>query len=249
MPASPACALPTALDIIVIADDDLRMRYPGGKGKCYQRLISLMPPHSTYIESHLGGGAVLRNKRPAQVNIGIDADTQVIERWRRELPGLCRLVHGDAASFLASYPFSGEELVYADPPYLPEVRRRAKVYRHDYAADDHERLLAVLKALPCKVMLSGYDSSMYRGLLADWRCVSFAAKTHVDVRQERVWLNFDPPATLHDASHLGATFRERQSIKRRHARMVDRFNRMDSVERHQVLALLNAQYGSAQADS
>ncbi len=50
------------------------MSYPGGKGKCYQRLINLMPPHETYIESHLGGGAVLRNKRPAKANIGIDAD-------------------------------------------------------------------------------------------------------------------------------------------------------------------------------
>lgn len=163
--------------------------------------------------------------------------------------GLCSLVHGDAASFLESYRFGGEELVYADPPYLAEVRRRAKVYRHDYSTDDHERLLAVLKALPCKVMLSGYDSPMYRGLLADWRCVSFAAKTHVGVRQEWVWLNFHPPAILHDASHLGATFRERQTIKRRHARMVDRFDRMNTAERHQVLALLNAQYGSLETES
>lgn len=229
-------------------DDDRRMRYAGGKGKCYQRLISLMPRHTTYIESHLGGGAVLRHKRATQINIGIDADAQVIERWQREHPGLCRLVHGDASSFLVSYPFSGGELVYADPPYLAEVRRRPKVYRHDYSVADHERLLGVLKALPCKVMLSGYDSPMYRSLLADWRCVSFAAKTHVDVRQEWVWLNFDPPTVLHDASHFGATFRERQTIKRRHARLVDRFDRMDNAERQQVLAFLNAQYGSAEAD-
>lgn len=220
------------------------MRYPGGKGKCYQRLISLMPPHTTYIESHLGGGAVLRNKRPAQISIGIDADARVIDRWQREHSDLCQLVHGDASSFLARYSFCGEELVYADPPYLAEARRRPKVYRHDYSRADHERLLAVLRSLPCRVMLSGYDSAMYRGLLSDWRCVSFAAKTHVDVRQEWVWLNFDPPATLHDASHLGATFRERQTIKRRHARMVDRFSRMDPVERHQVLSMLNDQYGN-----
>ncbi|MBS0352463.1 MAG: DNA adenine methylase, partial [Proteobacteria bacterium] len=49
------------------------MSYPGGKGKCYQRLINLMPPHETYIETHLGSGAVLRNKRPAKTTIGIDA--------------------------------------------------------------------------------------------------------------------------------------------------------------------------------
>jgi site-specific DNA-adenine methylase len=58
------------------------MRYPGGKGKCYQRLINLMPVHETYIETHLGGGAVMRNKRPAARNIGIDIDQQVIDVWR-----------------------------------------------------------------------------------------------------------------------------------------------------------------------
>jgi len=48
------------------------MRYPGGKGKCYQHVINLMPPHSVYIETHLGGGSVLRHKRPAKRNIAIE---------------------------------------------------------------------------------------------------------------------------------------------------------------------------------
>jgi hypothetical protein len=45
-------------------------------------LINLMPPHRTYIEAFLGGGAVMRLKRPADYNIGIDLDVGVIERWR-----------------------------------------------------------------------------------------------------------------------------------------------------------------------
>lgn len=52
------------------------MPYPGGKNGSgvYQRLINLMPPHSTYIEPFLGSGAVMRLKLPAQVNIGRDLD-------------------------------------------------------------------------------------------------------------------------------------------------------------------------------
>lgn len=224
------------------------MNYPGGKGKCYQRLINLMPPHTTYIETHLGGGAVLRHKLPAQHNIGIDADALVIEQWRRLHPDLCTLVHGDAVSFLENYPFTGEELVYADPPYLPSVRRRAKIYRHEYSDSDHERLLEVLTALPCKVMLSGYDSLKYRKHLAGWRMVTFPAKTHVDVRTECVWMNFAPATALHDGAHLGNSFRERQTIKRRHERTLERFERMDPVERHHLLQLLNKHFGGTQAD-
>ena len=46
-------------------------------GLC-QAIIALMPPHDTYIESHLGGGAIMRRKPPAQRNIGIDLDPQAL---------------------------------------------------------------------------------------------------------------------------------------------------------------------------
>lgn len=50
------------------------MGYPGGKNGAgvYQRIINLMPPHDVYIEPFLGGGAVMRLKRPARLNIGLD---------------------------------------------------------------------------------------------------------------------------------------------------------------------------------
>lgn len=60
------------------------MKSSGGKGKCYQRLINLMPAHQTYIESHLGSGAVLRHNKPAFRNIGIDLGPAIPERWAAE---------------------------------------------------------------------------------------------------------------------------------------------------------------------
>ncbi len=35
---------------------------------------AMMPPHDTYIETHLGGGAIMKRKPPALRNIGIDLD-------------------------------------------------------------------------------------------------------------------------------------------------------------------------------
>lgn len=62
--------------------------YPGGKSGSgvAQRIINLMPPHQVYIEPFLGGGSVLRYKLPAQINIGIDRDPTVIERWHAAAP-------------------------------------------------------------------------------------------------------------------------------------------------------------------
>ena len=231
------------LDIIVTYDDDDdAMVYPGGKGKCFQRLINLMPPHSVYIESHLGGGAVLRHKRRAQINIGIDLDPAVIQRWYRERPGLCTLINADAASFLAGYTYSGSELVYADPPYMPELRRRFRIYRHDYGSEEHHQLLEVLTNANCMVMISGYDSALYNQSLKQWRKVTFSAKTHVDVREECVWMNFEPAKQLHDGSYMGDTYRDRQTLRRRHARVLTKFRQMHPSERHYLLRLLNSEH-------
>jgi len=42
----------------------------------YQNIIAMMPPHDTYIETHLGGGAVMQKKPPARNNIAIDIDPE-----------------------------------------------------------------------------------------------------------------------------------------------------------------------------
>ena len=81
------------------------MGYFGSKataGLC-QALIALMPPHSVYIESHLGGGALMKRKPPAVRSIGIERDAQALEAFVCAYP--VDLVHGCAHDFLASFPF------------------------------------------------------------------------------------------------------------------------------------------------
>ncbi len=58
--------------------------YPGGKAGSgvYQKIINQIPPHNVYIEPFLGGGAILRFKRPAPTaSIGIDADETALTRF------------------------------------------------------------------------------------------------------------------------------------------------------------------------
>lgn len=222
------------------------MRYPGGKGKCYQRLINLMPPHQTYIETHLGAGAVLRHKKSAARNIGVDVDPAVHEAWVDHQVESLELIQSDALSYLSSFSFDGSELIYADPPYVTETRRRAKIYRFEYDVGQHEQLLSTLNSVPCKVMISGYDSVLYNDTLQGWRKVTFMAKTHTDVREECVWMNYAAPKELHDSRFLGDTFRERQTIARRQSRLRNRVIEMDPVERSDFLHWITQTYGSVQ---
>lgn len=45
----------------------------------YQAVIANMPPHDTYIETHLGSGIVLRRKPPAARSIGLEIDPATFE--------------------------------------------------------------------------------------------------------------------------------------------------------------------------
>ena len=221
------------------------MYYTGGKGRAYQHLINLMPPHRVYVETHLGGGAIMRHKRPAAINIGIDIDPDVISHWaRRATPGI-DLIRGDAVGRLGSFPFKGDELVYSDPPYVPETRRRRRCYRFDYTLDDHVALLDMLSSLACRAMISGYRCRLYDERLVRWRRVDLIAVTQAGPQPESVWLNFEPTASLHDYNFIGNSFRERERIRRRRTNLGKRFSTMAPLVVNAILSDLAASHPNA----
>lgn len=216
----------------------VRMRYPGGKGRLWQDIVSLMPPHDTYIETHLGGGAVMRNKHPARTSIGVDIDQRVIRAastW--DVPGLT-LYNADAVAFLADYPFEGGELVYADPPYVAATKKNRRYYHYEYSDADHCKLLDALRKLDCRVMISGYSSALYEQELQGWETKELVNVSHAGLRQERIWANFEFSHDLHDYGPIGGNFRERERIRRKASRWVHKLAQLPDLERHAILAAL-----------
>jgi len=205
-------------------------------GLC-QALIALMPPHSTYIETHLGGGAIMRRKPGALRNIGIDLDERALSEFKCDYP--VELVHGCCHRFLEGFDFDGTELVYSDPPYLASARKSSRRYRHDYGEADHDALLALLRSLPCAVMVSGYPSSFYDGRLEGWRSLSLQVANQAGAVTEKVWFNFEPDR-VHWASLAGRNFTHRQTVKRKAASWGRRYAAMPPAERLAVLAAMMA---------
>ena len=215
------------------------MGYFGSKataGLC-QPLIAMMPPHATYIETHLGSGAIMRRKPPAERNIGIDLDGAALAGFSCAWP--VELVHGCCHRFLEAFDFDGSELVYSDPPYLRHTRKSARRYRHDYEDADHVALLALLGRLPCRVMISGYPSALYDEHLAGWRSLSLQVMNQAGVVTEKLWFNFAPDR-LHWARFAGRNFTDRQRIKRRAESWGRRYRAMPPAERLAVLAAMMA---------
>lgn len=268
------------------------IRYPGGKGLLYQRLISLIPPHETYIEAFAGGGAVARNKLEARVNIAIDLDREALERLRStivrngvgypgnpvgsgepaapaevsllpaipdpiartgepvqpgpltrngDMAGAWQFLNEDACLWLATYRFRGDEFVYADPPYLMETRKQQRrLYRYEMDESSHGWLLEILCRIRCNVMISGYYSEMYAKALTGWHTTTFETITRGGgPATEWVWMNYPPPVALHDYRYLGDGFRERERIKRKKRRWVEKLRKMDTLEKQAILAAIS----------
>ena len=215
--------------------------YLGSKataGLC-QAIIALMPPHSVYIESHLGGGAIMKRKPAAQRNIGIDLDVAAVDQFSCQYP--VELVHGCCHEYLSRFAFDGTELIYADPPYLKSTRKAPGRYhyRHDYEEHDHVRLLRLLRQVPCQVMVSGYPSALYEELVGDWRSLSVQVMNQAGVVSEKVWFNFAPDR-VHWSRYAGRNFTDRQRIKRRAQTWSRRYRQMPHAERLAVLSAIMA---------
>jgi DNA adenine methylase len=210
----------------------------------FQQIIAQMPPHDTYIETHLGGGAVMRLKPAAAWSIGVDLDRRALrEAFQPTYP--VDLHRGDAIEFLRNFDFAqaGRVLIYSDPPYLIETRTSSKRYRCEYTRDDHVALIETLKAVPAAVILSGYPSRLYQELLADWRTIKFQVMTRGGVRTEQLWMNF-PAGDVHWATWAGKNKTRRQNIKRKAARWEGKFRQLEPGERLAVLTALLGVDGS-----
>jgi DNA adenine methylase len=201
-------------------------------GLC-QPIIALMPPHDTYIESHLGGGAIMKRKAPALRNIGIDLNERTLQKFECHYP--VERVHGCAHRFLSDFEYRGRELIYCDPPYLHSTRSGERRYRFEYEERDHLELLELLKRLPCQVILSGYPSALYDECLAGWRSLELQVMNQAGVRTEKLWFNFRPDR-VHWARYTGKDHTERQCIKRKAENWGRRYRALPPGERLAVLA-------------
>jgi len=229
------------LAIIAIKGDASAMNYAGGKNGCgvYQQIINQMPPHETYIEAFLGSGAIIRRKRPASKNIGIEKNMATIAMHDDEvLQAAYTVINDDAISILKKYKFTGRELVYCDPPYMLDSRKGGKIYKYEYSDNDHIILLELLKSLPCMVIISGYWSKLYEDMLNGWRTHTYDAQTRCGVAKEWLWMNYQEPDALHDYRFIGDNFRERERIKRKAKRWVNRLDNMPKLERIAILSQL-----------
>jgi DNA adenine methylase len=219
--------------------------YPGAKAqaKVWQQIINIMPPHTTYVEGFLGSGQVLRHKRPAARQYGIEINPAVIDMYRYHYPAGLRVGCGNAIAWLQDHLAELDEhtLIYLDPPYPMASRRDSAraIYEHELTDEQHEELLHTITELNpnrCMIAISSYPNELYDKWLMGWHFTEIETANHAGPATEVVFTNYPtPPAQLHDYRYIGPDTDTRRIMLRQVKRNVRKLAALDPHIRGAIL--------------
>ena len=97
----------------------------------------------------------------------------------------------DALTLISRYD-KVDTLIYCDPPYLRDIRKK-NIYACEMSDNKHIELLSVLKQSKSKIILSGYDNELYNSELKGWFTNEKETTAQMGLyRTEKLWMNYDP---------------------------------------------------------
>lgn len=190
-----------ALELTPFARDEFRLSYEHHDDPVEQA-------RRTVARSFMGHGSNAHNRLTGFRAVSHSNGTTAAHDWRNypgAFPAIVQRLQGvvienrDALEVMQAQD-GMNTVFYVDPPYVPETRDPGTDYRFEMTQADHERLAVFLHGIKGAVVLSGYASSLYEELYADWRQVR--ARAYADggaLRVEVLWLSPGcPPAGLFD---------------------------------------------------
>jgi DNA adenine methylase len=217
------------------------MQYTGGKNGngVYQTIINQFPPHEHYIEGFLGSGAILRYKKSAISNIGIDLSVDAIRAFQ-QFTFKGQVYRDEFLKAIKRLWYDNKTLIYLDPPYIKDSRRNPRdIYTHEMTDKQHMQLLtwaieATEKEKPM-IAISHYRNPLYDKMLKGWRTLDYTTGTHAGPVTETLYMNYPQPEQLHEYTYLGNDCWDRQRIKRRIKLLANKLSALPPYERQAVL--------------
>ncbi len=224
--------------------------YFGGKeaSGSYQQIINQIPPHDNLVVPFLGNCAVVRNIDYNKV-IACELDKEVCEKWNSMDLKNVMVMNTCGIDYMVpkdiSRKFNCDNTVfYLDPPYPLETRTN-KRYKYDLGDEDQFKLLSFVKVLAnfnFKIIISSYENEKYDKHLKNWRKVKYNSMTRGGVKEECLYISFPETDTLHDYSYLGIDFSDRDRIKRKIKRHINRLKKMEPKERNAIIESIKNEF-------
>ena len=107
--------------------------------------------------------------------------------------------------------FDGKDtFMYLDPPYVVSSQRGSESYKISISDEWHEEFLQTALRCKSKIMISGYESEMYRDYLMAWECFKYPKHSNTSlfyinknpkisvIKNDCLWVNYPCTPNSHD---------------------------------------------------
>ena len=220
------------------------MYYPGNKNipGLLHKIINQIPYCEYFFEPFAGSAAVSKFlsvlpgiKTEFHIN---DIDPAVTARF--DYPSAANTTNSDGLDILwrLAYSRSGTDtFVFIDPPYHHSTRPdRTDIYDYEMSHDDHLRLLSSVLKLKCNCMIIHPVCDLYSQVLKSWRSVPVTVRYHSKTSNEKLYMNYPGPEQLLTYVLTGKDCWDRQRIKRKGDRLVQKLSSLPAAERNYIIS-------------
>lgn len=213
--------------------------YKGHKGipGVYQKNINHIPKHSKYIELFAGSAAIYSLMTvPASTVILNDINSEVCSNLAVRYPG-ATVTNENAIRILQENKtvLGKETFIFLDPPYLHSTRPTAtELYKFEMNDLDHVQLLLSALQMKCNIMIIHPKCELYDSYLKDWHKVEVKIRYNRKTSIEYLYMNYTL-GELQDYTYLGSDCWDRQRIKRKGERWVNKLLAMPELERQYII--------------
>jgi len=224
--------------------------YPGNKNipGLIQKIINQIPVCSKFYEPFAGSAAVtmflsMLPMGPVQFFLN-DLDPAVTDRFL--YPAGCTVTNKPALDIIQSLISSSagkDTFVFIDPPYTFDTRPNSlKLYNFDMSSEDHIQLLKAVRDLECNCMIIHPKTNLYDQVLQSFRTVQIKIRYHSKTSIENLYMNYDTPGILQSYAVVGCDCWDRQRIKRKGERLVQKLLALPEMERNYILSKLSSTF-------
>jgi DNA adenine methylase len=129
-------------------------------------------------------------------------------------------------------PATTEKFIFMDPPYLHSTRpKNTNIYEFELSESDHIKLLSSIGSIQVNTMIIHPDCDLYNEYLKSWRSVQLKIRYHNKTSIEKLYMNYEKPKKLLTTKYLGKDCWDRQRIKRKGDRLINKIKSLNDQER------------------
>lgn len=219
------------------------MYYPGNKNipGLIHKIINNIPPCSVFYELFAGSAAVssFLSLLPG-LNLSFyinDKDPAVTANFN--YPAGSIVTNLNAIDLLNDFHFPGsptDAFIFMDPPYHHSTRpNNLNLYNIDMSHNDHIQFLSSVINIQCNCMIIHPTCKLYDQALHTFRTVEVAVRYHNKTSIEKLYMNYPGPEQLLTYVYTGKDCWDRQRIKRKGDRLIQKLSALPAMERNYIL--------------